>query len=141
MKIPHLLALPLVLSAAFAAAQSTPISPLASPASSQPATHFDPKHPCASAVVICETFGAPSTQPQLPFKIKPSWASEVKPIPTLVVLNVHPISTCYKVRAYEYTLVKPNTDQIRWTGTTDCQPSTSFHMKSAIQEVRNGNVQ
>jgi hypothetical protein len=140
MKIPHLLALPIALSTAFAVAQSTPPSPVAPLANSQPPRHFDPEHPCASTLVICDTFGAPSTQTHLPFRLTPSGGAEVKPIPILIVSNVHPISTCYKVRVYEYALTHRNADDIRWTGTTDCQPSTSFHMKTAVEEIRNGNV-
>jgi hypothetical protein len=62
MRTPHLALLPLALVAAFASAQTAPASAFVVPGSIQPATHFDPEHPCALPT-ICDTFGS-FLQPQ-----------------------------------------------------------------------------
>ena len=134
MQIPRLAALPLLLFAAFAAAQTTPVTP---PANSQPTVPFNPEHPCASAWVICDTFGARSKE-QAPFTLKP-----VKAAPLSVKIFVLPSNlttipapkTCYTVRAYEYSTTNPDSGRVRRTGVTTCQPSTNFHMKSATLTI------
>jgi hypothetical protein len=133
MRTPHLALLPLALAAAFASAQTAPPSAFVAPGSIQPATHFDPEHPCALPT-ICDTFGAPSNHPALSFSLKPSHNSAFVIAPgtltgSLASTGIPPI--CYKLRAYEYTVVNPNTGRIRWTGTTTCQAASSFRMKDA----------
>jgi hypothetical protein len=133
MRTPRLALLPLALVAAFASAQTAPAPTFVATGPIQPATHFDPQHPCALPT-ICDTFGAPSTHPALSFSLKPAQNSAFVIAPgilagSLASAGIPP--TCYKLRAYQYTVVNPNTGRLRWTGATTCQAASSFRMKDA----------
>ncbi len=133
---PYLAVLPLILSAAFAAAQSAS-APQTRTEPAQPAPHFDPRHPCALPTV-CTTFGEPLHQKSLPFTLKPALQESV-PAASITLLapgsSLAP-KTCYTVRAYEYSTTDPATGQVRRTGMTTCQPAADFRMKSAAMVLR-----
>jgi hypothetical protein len=134
MKIPHLAVPALIfLGAAVSAAQSYSASPV-SPATNLPRLlHLDTKNPSSWPGLICDTFGAPVQQEASAYNKKPSEEAplDLRQFRHILKLNVIP-PTCYKLRAYAYTVPNWNNGQIRWTGMTTCQPATSFRMKSAI---------
>jgi hypothetical protein len=133
MNLPNLAVFPLVLLVAgVAAAQSSPASPVSPVTSTVRLPHLDSESPCSWPGVICDTFGAPAHQPVSPSAIKPFQGAPLDFRPFRQTFNLGASSpTCYKLRAYEYTVTNPHTGQIRWTGMATCQPATNFRMRSA----------
>jgi hypothetical protein len=81
-------------------------------------------------------FGAPADQSVSPSTINPFESASLDFRQFRQTLNLSASRrTCYKLRAYEYTVNNPHTGQIRWTGMTTCQPATNFRMKSATWMV------